>query len=90
MKFKHRLPHHLIEKVSGFEEFANGGTQISVKLKDGRFFGQILISSATWIVAMRGHQELPFRPSEIEDTFQTEEDKNPHQRGGWDYWDEWK
>jgi hypothetical protein len=87
MKYKHRLPDHLIQKVAYFEEFANGATQVSLKLKDGTLFKQVLISNSEWIIAIRGYSELPFDPSQIDDAFQTDEDKNPKKHGGWDFWD---
>jgi len=89
MTFKYTLPKHLIEKTAYCEEFANGGTQVNIKLRDGRVFRKILISNSTWIVAMRGYDDLPFDASEIEDVFQNEGDKNPEEHGGWKFWDDW-
>jgi hypothetical protein len=89
MTFKYNLPASLIEKVSHLEQFANGGTQVTVKLKNGSIHRQVLISNSTWIVAMRDQDDLPFEPAEIEDIFQNEEDKNPKERGGWKFWDDW-
>jgi len=86
---KYRLPTALIEKAANFEGFANGGAQATIKLKDGSLHKEGLISNATWIVAMRGFEDLPFAVSEIEDVFQTDDDKSPAQRGGWDFWDDW-
>ena len=90
MKFKHCLPEHLIEKTAWLEQFANGGTQVCMKLKDGRIFKEVLISTSKWVIAMRGYKELHFDPSDIEDVFQNEEDKNPQQHGGWEFWDKCK
>jgi hypothetical protein len=64
--------------------------QVTVKLKDGAIHPKVLISNSMWIVAMRGHKHLPFAVSEIEDIFQTEEDRSPHERGRWEYWDDWE
>ena len=72
------------------EEFANGGTQVSLRLKDGRVFHEALISNAMWIVATRGYDDLPFQPDDIADIFQTDADKNVKKRDGWKYWDDWK
>ena len=36
MKFKYRLPDGWIAKVSGMEEFANGATQVTIRLNDKR------------------------------------------------------
>jgi len=77
-------------KVASFEEFSNGATQVTIELQDGCFCRQVLISNSNLIVAMRGCKELPFKPSDIKDVFQTEEDKNPKEHGGWEYWDTWK
>jgi len=62
---------------------------VTIKLKNGDIHRQVLISNNTWIVAMRGYEDLPFEPSEIEDIFQTEGDKNPEEHGGWKFWDDW-
>jgi len=71
------------------EEFANGATQVSVRLTDERVIPGVLIAGSTNIVAARGVKDLPFSISEIADIFQTDEDKNPKLRGEWDYWDSW-
>jgi hypothetical protein len=86
MTAKYTLPEHLIKKAADLEEFALGGLQVTAKLKDGSIHRQLLISNSTWIIAMRSHKDLPFAVSEIEDIFQTDEDKNPKQRGGWEFW----
>lgn len=72
------------------EEFANGGTQVSVRLSDGRIFYGILISNSMHPVAMRDFKDLPFSMEDIADIFQTDEDRNPNQRKDWDYWDDWQ
>jgi hypothetical protein len=82
---KYRLPDHLVKKAATFSEFANGGMQITIKLKDGTVFEKAIVSNCSWIIALRGHKELPFPVSEIEDLFQTEEDKSPKQRDGWEF-----
>ena len=89
MKFKYTLPKNLIEKAKVLREFTNGGMQVSMRLKSGDIFSKILLSNATWVVAMRDHKDLPFRIDEIEDVFQAEEDKTPENRGGWEFWDDW-
>jgi hypothetical protein len=72
------------------ESFANGGTQVTVKLRDGREIEKVLVSNAMYPVAVRGFKDLPFSLDEIADIYQTNEDKNPTQRGNWEFWDEWK
>ena len=83
------LPAALIKKVANLAEFANGGTQVTIKLKNGTLYTKALISNCTWIIAMRGYKELPFSVADIEDVFQSADDVSPERRGGWDYWDDW-
>ncbi len=90
MEYKYSLPTELISKASQFEEFANGGAQATIALNDGRIFNEALISNSSFIIAMRGHQTLPFATNEISDIYQTDNDINPTTRDGWEYWDEWK
>jgi hypothetical protein len=87
VKFKYRLPESWIEKVVKLRQFADGATQVSIELKDGRVFRKILISDSTHIVAARGLRDLPFEIAEIRNIFQFAEDKNPTQRDGWQLWD---
>jgi hypothetical protein len=88
--FKYQLNTEQISRVVLMEEFANGATQVSVRLRDGRIFPRVLISSSKWIVAVRGFDRLPFNLSEIDEIFQTKDDKDPAKRDGWIYWDDWK
>lgn len=90
MKFKYRLPDDWIARVAGMEEFANGAMQVTVRLKNGREVPGVLISDGIYLVATRGFKDLPFGVDEVSDIFQSQDDKNPQQRGGWDYWDKWK
>lgn len=89
VNYKYTLPPQLIEKASHFAEFAYGGAQATVRLKDSRIFQQVLISNCTWIIAMRGFKDLPFKVEDIEDIYQTGADRNPGQLGGWEFWDDW-
>ena len=89
MQYKYKLIPALIEKALPLTEFANGGAQVTIKLKDGRIFKEALLSNATAIIAMRGYNDLPFGLSEISEIYQTEEDQNPKDKGNWEYWDEW-
>jgi hypothetical protein len=89
MKYRYVLKPEWIERISAFEEFANGATQVSIKTKGGQVFHEILVSNGMYVVAMRNRDDLPFSLSDIADIFQTEEDKNPKRRGGWQFWDTW-
>jgi hypothetical protein len=89
VNFKYTLPDTWIEKVAQMEEFANGATQVSVKTKSGAVIENVLISNSKHIVAVRGYRDLPFSIDDIVEIFQTNEDKNPQQRGNWEFWDNW-
>jgi len=90
VKFKYRLPDEWLSKAAELEEYANGAMQVSIRLKDGRVVRNVLISNSTNIIATRGHKELPFSMEEIVDIFQTDEDRNPSNRGDWEFWDKWE
>jgi hypothetical protein len=87
VKFKYQLPERWIKKVVKLEEFADGATQVSIELKDGRVFKKVLIADSKYIVAARGRRDLPIEIAEIRNIFQFSEDKNPAQRDGWEFWD---
>ena len=87
MKYKLELPENWVKKVARLQEFADGATQVSIELKDGRVFRKVLILNATYIVAARGRRDLPLEIAEIRNIFQFSEDKNPAQRDGWEFWD---
>lgn len=89
MRYKLPLPESLKHAVIAFDEFANGAAQANVRLKDGRVFENVLVSNGTAIIAIRGYNAPPFNSEDIEQVFQTEEDKNPKERSGWRFWDEW-
>ena len=89
VNYKYCIPGKFFTKVAPMEEFANGGMQVTVLTTDGKQHTQVLISNATYIIAMRGNADLPFKTSDIKDIYQTEEDKNPQIRGGWNFWDDW-
>ena len=89
MNYKHKLPLELAAQASSLAEFANGGAQCHAELRDGSVHAGLLISGATAIIAMRGHTSLPFPVESIARLFQMGEDRNPVQRGGWDYFDVW-
>ncbi len=89
MRYKYSLSDVLREKVMSLDEFANGATQVTVRLISGKEIPGVLISDSSYIIATRGFKDLPFSLDEIGDIFQTSEDKNPSKRGGWDFWDSW-
>lgn len=90
MEYKYTLSSELIETVSNFYEFANGGTQVTVLLKNGETYSKILIFNSSAIIAIRGYKDLPFEIDDIKFIYQTNEDKNPKERNNWQYWGKWK
>ncbi|TWO68695.1 hypothetical protein FN976_22105 [Caenimonas sedimenti] len=89
MNYRCVLPEALKTVASQFLEFANGGAQATVELKDGRVFPRALISNSSAIVALRGFDSPPFGSDQIARVYQTEDDANPEERDGWRYWDNW-
>lgn len=89
MRYQHPLPPRLVQQALSLVEFANGGAQCHAKLRDGTVVCGLLISNATAIIAMRGHRQLPFSVDDVVDLYQVEADRNPVERGEWEYWDDW-
>ena len=89
MQFRYKLPAHLTDQALALEEFANGGSQCHVRLKDGTVHSGLLVSNATAIIAMRGQRDLPFSVDSVAVLFQTDEDRSPVVRGNWEYFDAW-
>jgi hypothetical protein len=89
MQFRYPLPAHLTDQAVALTEFANGGAQCHVRLSDGLVHSGLLISNATAIIAMRGHSDLPFSVDSVVSLFQTDEDRNPVDRGNWEFFDAW-
>ncbi len=90
MEYKYELNEASIQQAADLTEFANGGAQATVKTKDGEEYPGVLISTRRYIIAIRGFMDLPFSSDDIESIYQTDEDKNPKEKGGWHYWDNWK
>lgn len=90
MNFRYTLPERWVAKVSDMDEFANGGVQVTVKTKDGKIFPKVLVSNSKHLVAARGYKDLPFSVDQITDICQSDEDRNPSERGNWDFWDDWR
>jgi hypothetical protein len=90
VKFRYELRPELFAKANTLEEFANGAMQVSVLLNDGRRFPDVLLSDGKYVIAMRGHLELPFSIEDVAEIYQSDDDRKPKQRGGWKFWDDWK
>jgi hypothetical protein len=90
MNLKYRLPDVWVAKTSAMEEFANGATQVTIRLTGGREVSGVLLSDATYVIAVRGFDDLPFDFADIVDVFQAMDDKTPTIRDGWRFWDNWQ
>ena len=90
MQFRYPLPARLVEQAVSLDEFANGGTQCHVRLRDGTIHRDVLISNSTAIVAMRGHANLPFAVDDIELLFQADDDRSPAKQVEWQFFDVWQ
>ena len=89
MKFRYPLLPELSAQATRLVEFANGGTQCHARLKDGTVLSGLLISNGSAIVAMRDQDQLLFPVDTIAELFQSGDDCNPQERGGWKYFDKW-
>ena len=89
MRHRYPLAKRLQDQATTFEELANGGAQCHARLLDGTAYGGLLVSNSTAIIAMRGYITLPFKLDSIDCLFQGDEDRNPTERGGWQFFDEW-
>jgi hypothetical protein len=89
MNHRHPLPTRLVEQANALVEFANGGAQCHVRLRDGRLLPGVLVSNSTAIVAMRGFKDLPFRVEDIQALEQLDDDAAPSTRADWHFFDNW-
>ena len=89
MEYRYKLTGALRAEAARFCEFRNGGAQVTIKLSNGKVYKEALISNSMAIIALRGHEQLPFEVAEISSIYQTEEDKHPKDTSGWVYWDKW-
>ena len=83
---KYRLSDELVEKTIHFSEFANGGAQATVKLKDGTMVNEVLLSGSRYVIAINGHETMPFDITDIVDVFQTQDDIDNRDRTKWSVW----
>ena len=89
MHYRYPLPESLTAQAASLQEFANGGAQCHVRLKDGTVHANVLVSNSTAIIAMRGESQLPFSVADVAELFQDDEDRSPEQRANWLYFDSW-
>lgn len=59
------IPSGIVEQMKGAAETGMGYQVVSVELRDGRSFGQV-ITSEGYIIEVRGHKDIPFSPDDVE------------------------
>ena len=64
MKCLFPIPQACLDHLKRSAETGIGYHVVSVELKDGRFFDQVVVSECC-IVAVRGYNEIPFAPDEV-------------------------
>ena len=89
MKYKYTLNNNWIKKILTMEEFRNGASQVTIRLKNNIIYEQVLISNSKHIIAIKGYNDLPFNLDDIDEIYQRDLDKKPEETGGWVYWDKW-
>ena len=64
MKCLYTIPQACLDDLKQGGETGMGYQVISVELKDGRCFDQVVASEGC-IIAVRGYEEIPFAPEEV-------------------------
>jgi len=64
MKCLYPVPQDCLDDLKRGEETGIGYLVISVELKDGRCFDQVVASEGC-IIEVRGYEEIPFAPEEV-------------------------
>ena len=68
MKCVVSLPPESLSSLKKEKQTGPGYQVVAVQLKDGRRFEQVVASEGC-IIAVRGHDELPFRTEEVSEVF---------------------
>jgi hypothetical protein len=58
------IPSGCVDHLNGVNETGIGYQIVSVELKDGRFFEQVVASEGC-IIEVRGYKEIPFAPDDV-------------------------
>ncbi len=70
-------------------EFRPGGTMLSVRLKDGRTYSGLIVSTCQWFIGHAKYDDIPFDVAEIQEVFQISKEQNPKKpETGWIFWQE--
>jgi hypothetical protein len=64
MKCLFPIPEACLDQLKRGEETGIGYQVVSVELKDGRSFDQVIVSECC-IIEVRGHAEIPFAPHDV-------------------------
>ena len=58
------IPSGCVDQLKRATETGIGYQVVSVELKDGRFFDQV-VASEGFIIEIRGYEEIPFAPDDV-------------------------
>jgi hypothetical protein len=58
------IPNGFVDHLKGAEETGMGYQIVSVQLRDGRTFDQVVTSEGC-IIEVRGYKEIPFSPDDV-------------------------
>jgi hypothetical protein len=64
MKRLVHIPHEDASRLRGHKETGMGYQVVSVTLKSGKHFEQVVTSEGC-VIQVRGHREVPFTPEEV-------------------------
>ncbi|WP_404409098.1 hypothetical protein LG272_01230 [Pseudidiomarina marina] len=73
----------LIKRDGPFDEFKQDVSVVSVELKSGEQFHQILLMYPNEIIGMKGMSSLPFAVKEVNKVFQTKDDLSTRADMSW-------
>ena len=78
-----KLVSYIIERDGPFSEFKQDASIVSVKLKSGKIYHQILLLYPDCVIGMNGYEQLPFRIEDISEVFQDEVDLSSRSEISW-------
>ena len=70
------IPNNIVERDGPFNEFKQDASFVTVELKDGSKIDGVLLLDAKYVIAVEGHNDLPFSPNNVVKAYQTKDDLN--------------
>jgi len=65
-----KIDSSIIRRDGPFKEFKQDASIVSVRLKSGKVFKQVLLLYPDNIIGMKGYRSLPFEVNEVMEVFQ--------------------